>query len=327
MTTLYAAALPNMSRLLTHCGSLQAGERVVVVTDYEKLDLALIVAAAGRVLTSEVNVLVMPPRQADGEEPPAAIAKAMTEADLVVSLVAKSITHTSAVLDALNAGARGLMLTAFTPVMLLGGGIDYDFRQHRPFCRAVADLLAEASSARLTTPAGTDLTMDLTGRPGNAHAGVVDGPGQLTTVPNVEASVSPVEGRSAGVIVADASIPYYDIGLLDEPVRMTVTEGRVTEIAGGAQADRIARQMARQHDPNVYNIAQLSFGLNPSCRMQGVMLEDEGVYGTSHIGIGTSSLLGGTVKAKMHFDVLMWSPTLELDGQTVLRDGQWLIDR
>lgn len=327
MTTLYAAALPNMIRVLTHCGSLADGERVVVVTDYEKLDLAMIVAAAGRALTSEVNVLVMPPRQSDGEEPPAAISRAMAESDLVVSLVAKSITHTSAVLDALRAGARGLMLTAFTREMLLGGGIDYDFRANRPFCQAVAGLLKEASTARLTTPGGTDLTMDLTGRPGNAHAGVIDGPGQLTTVPNIEASVSPVEGRSEGVIVADASIPYYDIGLLSEPVRMTVKAGRVTDVSGGSQAQRIASQMARHNDPNVYNIAQLSFGLNPSCRMQGVMLEDEGVYGTSHIGIGTSSLLGGTVKAKMHFDVLMWRPTLELDNQIVLRDGEWLVGR
>ena len=85
----------------------------------------------------------------------------------------------------------------------------------------------------------------------------------------------------------------------------------------------IERMMAKQNDPNVYNIAQLSFGLNPMCRMQGIMLEDEGVYGTSHIGIGTSTLLGGTVKAPMHFDIIMWNPTLELDGVVVLRDGEW----
>ncbi|MBW3633442.1 MAG: leucyl aminopeptidase [Chloroflexi bacterium] len=321
----YLAALPNARRVLEHSGSLQAGERVVIVTDYEKITLAEIVAGAARTITGEVNLLVMVPRELDGEEPPEAIGAAMRHADLVVSLVARSITHTSAVMGALETGARALMLTAFTEAMLLGGGIEYDFRAHRPFCRRVADLLAGANTARLTTPAGTDLRMDLTGRPGNAHAGYIDGPGQLTTVPNVEASTSPVEGTSRGTIVGDASIPYYDIGLLTEPVRMLVEDGRVTSISGGRQAEQIARQMAEQHDPNVYNIAQLSFGLNPLCRMQGVMLEDEGVYGTSHIGIGTSSLLGGTVKAKMHFDVIMWHPTLELDGEVVLRDGQWLI--
>jgi 2,5-dihydroxypyridine 5,6-dioxygenase len=320
------AALPNALRALQHSGSLLPGERVIIVTDYEKAHLAEVVAAAARSITDEVNLLVMPPRSLDGEEPPPAIAAAMQHADLVVSLVARSITHTSAVLGALGTGARALMLTAFTESMLLGGGIAYDFRANRPFCRKVAGLLEGANSARLTTPAGTDLTFDLTGRPGNAHAGFIDKPGQMTTMPNSEASVSPVEGQTEGMLVGDASIPYYDIGLLSEPVRMEVADGRVTSITGGWQAQRIARQMGELDDPNVYNIAQLSFGLNPLCKMQGVMLEDEGVYGTSHIGIGTSSLLGGTVKAKMHYDVIMWSPTLELDGTIVLRDGQWLVE-
>lgn len=321
----FVATLPNAHRILEHSGSLHAGERVVIVTDYEKVDLASVVAAAARTLTEEVNLLVMAPRELDGEEPPEAIAVALRHADLVVSLVARSITHTSAILEALNTGARGLMLSAFTESMLLGGGIDHDFRTHRPFCRLIAGLLGNAQIARLTTPMGTDLTMDLSDRPGNAHTGVVEEPGELSTVPNVEASVSPIEGSAAGTIVGDASIPYYQIGLLTEPVEMTVEGGRVTTVTGGRQAAQIAQQIAEQDDPNVYNIAQLSFGLNPECRMQGIMLEDEGVYGTSHIGIGTSSLLGGTVKAKMHFDIIMWNPTLTLDDEVVLRDGEWLI--
>ena len=44
MSTLYAAALPNMSRVLTHCGTLEAGERVIVSSyepfgDVERLEL------------------------------------------------------------------------------------------------------------------------------------------------------------------------------------------------------------------------------------------------------------------------------------------------
>lgn len=322
----YSAALPNAHRVLTHSANLQSGEHVVIVTDYEKLDLGTIVATAARVITANVNMLVMPPREVDGEEPPETIALAMARADLVVSLVARSITHTQAVQNALKAGARSLMLTAFTRSMLLGGGIAHDFRAHRSFCQLVGRLLGNANHAHLTTPAGTDLTMDLSGRPGNAHSGVVEHPGEITTVPNSESSISPIEGSSRGVIVGDASLPYYEIGLLTEPIRMDVENGRVTRVTGGNQARRIEQMMARQNDPNVYNIAQLSFGLNPECRMQGIMLEDEGVYGTSHIGIGTSSLLGGDVRAKMHFDIIMWNPTLDLDGETVLRDGVWLVN-
>ena len=51
---------------------------------------------------------------------------------------------------------------------------------------------------------------------------------------------------------------------------------------------------ARRHDPQVYNAAVLGVGLNPKCIMQGIMLEDEGVYGSVHIGIGTNiSLVSG----------------------------------
>lgn len=317
--------VPNALRILEHSGHLKSTDSVAIVSDFEKMELASVVAAAARTVTNDVNLLVMPPRELDGEEPPKAIAASLVHVDLVVSLVARSITHTSAIMDAIGAGARALMLTAFTEGMLRGGGIDYDFRTNMPFCHKVADLLKNASTAHLTSAGGTDLRMDLTGRPGNAHTGVVEGPGDFSTMPNIEASTAPVEGTSHGVIVGDASIPYYDIGLLNEPVRMDVADGRVKEVTGGPQAREIRRQMAAQNDPNVYNIAQLSFGLNPRCRMQGVMLEDEGVYGTSHIGIGTSSLLGGTVKAKMHFDIIMWNPTLTLDGEVVLRDGEWLV--
>jgi leucyl aminopeptidase (aminopeptidase T) len=59
--------------------------------------------------------------------------------------------------------------------------------------------------------------------------------------------------------------------------------------------------------------------------MEGVMLHDEGVYGTAHIGIGTSVLLGGEVKTLTHFDALMWKPTLSLDGEIVLKNGRWLL--
>jgi hypothetical protein len=41
--------------------------------------------------------------------------------------------------------------------------------------------------------------------------------------------------------------------------------------------------------------------------MSGLTLDDEGVYGTAHIGIGTSIVLGGEIMASMHFDAVMWS--------------------
>ena len=80
--------------------------------------------------------------------------------------------------------------------------------------------------------------------------------------------------------------------------------------------------MAAQNDKYVYNIAQFAFGLNSMCtRLTGVMLNDEGVLGTVHIGIGTSANIGGETKAATHFDVIFRNPTVIYDGKLIMENG------
>ena len=141
-------------------------------------------------------------------------------------------------------------------------------------------------------------------------------------MPTVEANASPVEGSARGTIVADASLPYLGIGLLRTPVRATVEDGMITAIEGGAEAERFAAQLAAQGDPACYNVAEVGIGLNPSARLCGWMLEDEGVLGVVHIGIGSSIQLGGVVAAPTHYDLLMRGATLTVDDVPILRDGE-----
>ncbi|RMF87844.1 MAG: leucyl aminopeptidase, partial [Nitrospinota bacterium] len=229
--------------------------------------------------------------------------------------------HTQAVKNAVQAGARGLVMTDFRPEMFIHGGIEADFEAQAPLCRRLAAIFEAGKRVHLSTPAGTDLHLDATGRRGNALTGMV-APGQFSTIPNIEANFSPVEGSAEGVIVADASIPYLGIGVLTEPVRARVQKGVITHIEGGAQAEVLRQNLAAQEDPHVYNIAELGVGLNPQARLCGIMLEDEGVLGVVHIGIGTNITLGGTVKARVHYDLLMHRATLTVDDQVVLRDGE-----
>jgi leucyl aminopeptidase (aminopeptidase T) len=55
--------------------------------------------------------------------------------------------------------------------------------------------------------------------------------------------------------------------------------------------------------------------------MIGVMLEDEGVCGSLHVGIGTNITFDGKIKTPIHYDLLMWDYTLELDGKVVIERG------
>ncbi|MFQ6053477.1 MAG: hypothetical protein ACE5OO_04515 [Candidatus Bathyarchaeia archaeon] len=57
-------------------------------------------------------------------------------------------------------------------------------------------------------------------------------------------------------------------------------------------------------------------------RGAGIMLDDEGVLSSSHIGIGTNITLGGTIKAAIHYDLVLWRPTIELDGAIIMEEGE-----
>ncbi len=307
--------------IMDNCISLKSGETVLIVTDMVQEKIAKVLACAAVERGAEVVVSVMKPRKKAGEEPPKLIAESMKHADVVLIPVSYSVTHTFAVKEAAEHGVRLLVLTDFTEDMLISGGIEADFRALKPICKGVADAFAKGRHVRVTTPGGTDLTLDITGRRGNALYCVVE-PGEFSTIPTVEANSSPVEGSANGRIVADASIPYLGIGVLDEPVVVEVKDGFITKISGGRQADMLKRDLASHNDHNCYNIAELGVGLNPKCRLCGIMLEDEGVISTAHIGIGTSITLGGTVKAPTHYDLLMWDPKIEVDGKVLVDGGK-----
>ncbi|WP_253724356.1 aminopeptidase [Sporosarcina sp. HYO08] len=306
------------------CAKVKENESVVIVTEPKTMSIAESIAAAVTAVGAEPTVTVITPRQSDSAEPPATVAAAMKESDVFISAVYTSITHTYAVKNAVQNGSRGIMLTQFEDHMLIDSGVLADFPKAAPTCEAVAKALENAETIHLTTKYGTDLTMSAKGRKSNAMTGMVKS-GQFAPVPTIEANVSPLEGTANGTIVTDASIPYIGIGILKENVVATVKDGMITSIEGGHEAKILAEDLASKNDPYVYNIAEIGVGLNPRCKFNGLMLEDEGVFGSVHIGIGSSITLGGEIKAACHYDLIMTGVTLVADGVTIIQDGEVLL--
>ena len=308
-------------KLVEVCAAVKPHENVLVVADFAKMSIAEAIATAAYSAGAEVAICTIVPRTGHGQEPPAPIAEAMKNADVIFTPVTYSITHTRAVKEACEANSRIIAMTDFREHMLVKGGLEVDFNETKIMCQKMAQAFETSSDVVLTSSGGTRLKMRKEGRPGNALFCIVE-PGQMSPAPNVEANFSPIEGSAEGIIVADASIPYIDIGVLTEPVVATVTKGMITDIKGGHQAQILARDLKSRNDPQVYNVAELGVGLNPKCIMQGIMLEDEGVFGSVHIGIGTNITLGGNVEAAIHYDLLMWGATIELDGKIILEKGE-----
>jgi leucyl aminopeptidase (aminopeptidase T) len=114
--------------------------------------------------------------------------------------------------------------------MMVRGGMTADYHEVDRITRRGVAVLTAASRARVTTPEGTDLTLDLTGRPAFGLAGFAHEPGQFSGLPDGEAAIAPVEGRSEGVPVN----PYLieKIGQVTEPFRLDVSAGSITRVTG-----------------------------------------------------------------------------------------------
>lgn len=312
----------GVRKLVEVNGRVQPAERVVVVTDPAMLEVAEQVAAAAADRGGRTVICSMPAREFDGQEPPATVAEAMRQAEVIFSPVSRSITHTRAMRAALEGGARAILMTAHNEAVLTSPGLlETDFAAQAEVCRKIGTAFSEGSTVRLTSPRGTDLRFSIVGRHANVLTNIPE-PGELAPVPDIEVNVVPIEGTAGGRLICDASVPYLGIGILEEPIECDVEDGFIVRMKGGPQANILKTDLDSYGDRNCYNVAELGVGLNPNARLTGNMLDDEGVLGTIHIGIGTSHTLGGEVKAPTHYDLLMWAPTIEVDGVVIQKDKE-----
>jgi leucyl aminopeptidase (aminopeptidase T) len=299
------------------CLGVQPGEDVVIVVDTTTRAIGEALRAAAAAAGGEPVVCVMEPRSVDGEEPPAAVAAALAAARVFVAPTRRSLSHTRARKAASDAGARGATLPGVTEDML-ARLMATDFPLMAARSRAVADLLTDATEARVTCPRGSDFRVDLTGRAGISDDGTLQAPGAFGNLPCGEGFIAPVGGEGTLYAATLASL-----GLPDEPVRLTVEGGRLAD-AEGEWGDRWTGLLdAAGTDGR--NLAELGVGTNERATLTGNILEDEKMLGTVHVAFGASAGIGGTVSVPVHLDCLIADATLDVGGTRVLDGGRFVL--
>jgi leucyl aminopeptidase (aminopeptidase T) len=317
MSDLQEAALVAVRDLM----GAKPGETLLVVMDSGTRSVGCALHQAGVELGCEAMVIEMIERKSHGEEPPAPIAQIMKHVDIVLAPTSKSISHTRARAEACAAGARCATLPGITEdCMARTLGADYAAVGARS--GKYADALTRGTSVRITNGEGTDITMSLAGRLGNADTGVYHSPGDFGNLPAGEAYIAPLEGTAVGVFVVDGAMA--GVGYLGERIKIHVRDGYVTDIEGGAAAAAL-RQMIDPLGLPARNIAELGIGTNEKARITGTVLEDEKVMGTIHIALGDNSHMGGTVAVPSHLDGIVLAPTVVVDGVTIMESGKLIL--
>jgi len=195
-------------------------------------------------------------------------------------------------------------------------------RTHR-----ITDMLSNCQSVRIITAKGTDITARA--KPGvPAISFVPKGGKKGEIVPNYgESAMVPLEWSAEGRVVVDGII----IGLGEmrrDPVRWEVERGRIVEVRGGENADRF-RRFLEESGENADAICEVGVITSHVEKRAYEYIgrpghRAYGGWGSTHLGIGNNTAIGGNIRSVIHVDCQIYDTTVEIDGEPVMDDGHYL---
>lgn len=300
---------------IASCMGVKAGEKFLILTDIEQLDLAKEFVKAGNDLGIETIMAVGPVHQ--GGEMPQLCKAALDEAQVCMMITTGSYTHTKGRAEATERGCRIASMPGITEdIVKMTLGADYD--EVERIGNILAEKLTRAEKIHIITEAGTDLTLYCGGREGIADTGKLTESGAFGNLPAGEAMVAPIETKGNGVLVVDGVIA--DFKVMEEPLTLTFADGRIVKTEG-ADAEMF-EEFVGQFEDTAKNVCEFGIGTNPACEIMGNGLVDEKVFGTIHIACGNNLFMGGQQDCDMHYDMIINAPTVWIDDECVMEKGK-----
>jgi leucyl aminopeptidase (aminopeptidase T) len=315
----------NIQNALVACNAVKEGEKFLIVADSSPrpAHLGQTLLEALLDMGHETTLAIFPPRKVDGAEPPAAVAAAMKTVDAIFSIAeGATIAHTTARKESSALGVRFHIISASEDDLTKFELKAEDIALCKERTVKIAKVLKAGKVAKVTTPKGTDITFEIGGRatlavyPSNPNNG---------TIPYyAESAVAPIEGTAEGTIIVDLAFRNWNY-LLDEPLKIIVKGGKAVEMIGAKKDYDILWKIATT-DEGASNIAELGIG---TCHylprpLKGTSL-DFARYGTAHLALGRNNDIGGNMMSRIHQDVLIDKPTIFIDDQCIMKDGELII--
>ena len=265
-------------------------------------------------------------RAAEPYLPLDSLTAAVASSDVWIELNAKWLLYSSVYETAMKqARTRYMCLVGMSIDMAARCVGMVDVPRVLEFQRALQRVTAKTHSMHYTTPAGTNVRFENDAKRPVLVEGDVSGPGEYMLLGQVD--WAPVEETINGVIVFDGSVnPPDELGLLRNPVKLEVRNGRVVRTYGSEEAKVYEQWLAALNDGKMYSLAHLSYGCNPGAKLTGNVLEDERIWGALEWGLGNQSetFRALNTRAISHSDGITLRPTLEGDGCLIIKDSRFV---
>ena len=256
------------------------------------------------------------------------VVSALQQAGFVVDCTVEGLMHAPETPEILKAGARILVISNEHPEALERMRPDAELERR---VRAAAKMLRASKLMRVTSAAGTDLTVDMVGAATVGVWGWTDKPGTLAHWPGGLVVSFPKQGTVNGTLVMEPG----DINLtfkryLTAPIRMVLKDDYVIELAGeGADAAMMRAYLAAWGEKEAYAVSHVGFGMNPRARYEALAMYDQrdtngtelrAVAGNFLFSTGANEFAGRYTAG--HFDLPMFGTTIEIDGLVVVEKGE-----
>jgi 2,5-dihydroxypyridine 5,6-dioxygenase len=311
--------------LLTTCSESKKDEYLLFVTDPTSYDVARMMWEAAADFPNK-SMIMMDERTMHGQNPNRMVAAAMAKADVIFGATKFSLFHSQARRDAVAHGARFVNMVDYKVSMFEAGGLYADFEKQGEVCSFLGEVMM-GDTVNIITKRGSNFTASIKGRKTVPQYGRSLRPGDSSSPPDIECAVGAVEGTANGVVYIDGSIPHPELGLITDEIKLEIRDSKIVNITGGHQAKVLTKIMRDFNDAKVYWVGEIGIGLNPMCKLNGNMLEDEGCAGTAHFGFGSNTGFYGTIDSAYHLDMVFRKPTVTIDGRCILDEGKVIKNR
>jgi 2,5-dihydroxypyridine 5,6-dioxygenase len=306
--------------LLTTCSNCKKDENLLFVTDPTSFSVAQKMWKEASDFPNK-SIIMMDERTMHGQDPNRMVASAMNSADVIFGITKFSLYHSRARKDAVAHGSRFVNMVDYKVSMLTTGGLFVDFKTQGKVCSYLKDAMI-GDTISITSKRGTNFSASITGRKTVPQYARSLKKGDSSSPPDIECAIGAIEGTANGVVYIDGSIPYPSLGLITDEIKLVIKDSRIVSITGGNQAEELSRILQGFGDDNIYIVGEIGIGLNPKCKLNGNMLEDEGCAGTMHFGFGNDTGFQGIINCPYHLDMVLKTPTIIIDKHIIVAEGE-----
>ena len=253
---------------------------------------------------------------------------ALSGEGLVVDLTVEGLLHAPELAEILGSGARVMMVSNEHPEILERLTTDLDLT--RPVKNGVKRLL-KSSSMRVSSAAGTDLHVDVSGAVPGAVWGGADRPGLNQHWPAGLCLCFPKAAAVNGTLVMDVG----DVNLtfkryLESRVTLHVEDDFIVRIEGdGLDAQLMRSYLEAWGDREAYAVSHVGWGMNPRARWDALQLFDKADCNGTELRAFAGNFLYSTGANEVagrhtpgHFDLPMRHCTIRLDDTTIVEAGR-----